>query len=520
MAAAAAMSQTLRSAEVTFTHHKPVEAWRDGDRCWISPNALIGWTMPYSFVGNEATIQAEGRVVRVSGQTISGKYVLPLHEIAEQLGAEMSWEAGKDRLLILGQARFITVRQGKVSFDSTLAGQPTLTALESPNRLVVDLKGIKLGNGCKTDLDATARVGQYTPDTVRIVIITSEKPSAHEVQATRSFSLQYSEPGAVPINVTPPPVITPKPVQLAAPSGKPWSTAGPFSLIRETDRTVQLSLSLATPLQAPPGFTRIDANTVELTLPFANYVAAASPIGSSVITAFEPTTDERGSKVRIRTSRPLGVEFSTTPKAILISMTKPLVGDGKLAGKTVVIDPGHGDHDSGAQSTNKKVYEKNLALNISKLAAQELAEQGATVIMTRKSDIFIPLKERAEIANRNNADFFISVHINSNKTAKTSGSISFYHGNSQVGQVLAVCMQDELKKIKSIPSIGVWSDFRIYKNDGFAVLRHSKMPAVLLELGFINHPNDVVALQSPEYQQAAAKAIVQGLKVYLGDARP
>lgn len=520
MAAAAAMAQSLRPAEVTFTHHKPTEAWRDGDRCWISPNALIGWGMPYSFIGNDATIQAEGRVLRVVGQTVSGRYVLPLHEIAEQLGAEMTWEAGKDRLLILGQARFITVRQGKLSFDATLAGQPTLTTMEAPNRLVVDLKGVKMGNGCKLDLDATARVGQYTPDTVRIMIMTTDKPATPTFQATRSFSLQYTDANALPTNVTAPPDITPKPpVQQTSPSGKPWTSAGPFSLVKETERAVQLSLALASPLSSPPGFKRVDPLTVELTLPFAKYVAPAQPLGSESITAFEPVEEANGTKLRIRMARPLGIEFSTTQKAIVINMTKPLVGDGKLAGKTVVIDAGHGDHDSGAQSTNKKVLEKNLTLTISKLTAQELAEQGATVIMTRKTDTFIPLKERAEIANRNNADFFISIHINSNKTAKTSGSISFYHGNSQVGQVLAVCIQEELKKISSVPSIGVWSDFRIYKGEGFSVLRNSKMPAVLLELGFINHPRDVVAMQTPEYQAAAAQAIVRGLKVYLGDAR-
>lgn len=478
--------------------------------------------MPYSFIGNDATIQAEGRVVRVTGQNVSGKFVLPLHEIAGQLGADLMWESGKDKVSILGQARFITVRQGKVSFDTTLAAQPTVTLMESPSRLVIDLKGVRLGNGCKQDLDATARVAQYTPDTVRINIVTNEKPDISSFSASRTFSLQYS--GDVqPITAPPitPPVITPK-VLTPIPQGnlKPWTNAGPFTLVRETDRAVQLSLVLQSPLGAAPGFKRIDPLTIELSLPNARYVSPTQPLGSPSITAFEPVEDAAGTKLTIRLARPLGVEFSTTGKAILISMIKPLIGDGKLAGKTVVLDAGHGDHDPGAKSLNKQVSEKNLTLAIAKLTAQELAEQGATVIMTRKTDIFHPLKERAEIANRNNADFFISIHINSNKTNKTSGSISFYHGNSQIGQVLAVCMQEELKKIPSVPGIGVWSDFRIYKNDGFAVLRHSKMPAVLLELGFINHPRDVVALQTPEYQLAAAKAIVKGLKVYLGDAQP
>lgn len=518
MVAAAAMSQTLRPAQVTFTYHKPIEGWRDGDKSWISPNALIGWGMAYSFIGNDATIQAEGRTLRVTGQTVAGKFVLPLNEISDQLGAEMHWDGPKDKVSILGQARFVTVRQGKISFDTTLAAEPTVTTMQSPRRIIVDLKGVRLGNGCKQDLDASARVAQYTPDTVRIMVVTAEEFEAPILNPTRAFEIQYSTSIAPPTNLTTPPEIIPKPISTAP--GKTWTQAGPFVLAKETDRSIQLALNLTTPLGAAPGFRRIDPLTIELFLPTAHYIAPPQPLGSPSITAFEAAEDESGTRITIRMTRPLGVEFSTTSKAILISMTKPLVGNGKLTGKTVVVDAGHGDHDPGAKSLSKTVLEKNLTLAIAKLTAQELTEQGATVIMTRKTDTFIALKERAEIANRNNADFFISIHINSNKTNKTSGSISFYHGTSQVGQVLALCIQEELKKIPSVPGIGVWSDFRIYKNDGFAVLRHSKMPAVLLELGFINHPRDVVALQTAAYQKAAAEAIVRGLKVYLGDAQP
>ncbi len=521
MAAAAAVAQSLRPAEVTFTHHKPVEAWREGDRCWVSPNALITWGLPYTFTGNDATIQAEGRTLRLTGRTTDGKFLLPLEEIASQLGAELVWDSKKDAVSVVGQARFVTVRNGKVLIDTTLATKPIITFQEAPNRIVVDLKGARMGNGCKLDLDGTARAAQYTPDTIRVVIVTNERPTLSEFQPTRSFNLLYSlNPATEPTNITPP-EITPKPIQNTAPAGAPkvWTTAGPFVLVKETEKAVQLSLSLTGPLSAAPGFKRIDPLTIQLTLPYAHYTAPPQPIGSPSLTAFEPVENETGTVLTIRLARPLGVEFSATPKAMIINMVKPAVGNGRLAGKTVVIDAGHGDHDSGARAPDKTANEKDLTLTISKLTAEELTKEGATVIMTRKSDIFIALKERAEIANRNSADFFISIHINSNKTAKTSGSISFFHGTDQIGQVLAVCMQEELNKLP-IPGIGVWSDYRIYKNDGFAVLRHSRMPAVLLEMGFINHPKDLANLKTASYQQAAAKAIVKGLKVYLGDAKP
>lgn len=522
MAAAAAVAQSLRPAEVVFTHHKPVEAWREGDRCWISPNALIGWGLPYTFTGNDATIQCEGRTLRLSGRTSDGKFLLPLDEIAAQLGAELSWDPKKDSVSLLGTARFITVRNGKVTVESTLSTQPEVTTMDSPSRIVVDLKGLKMGNGCKLDLDASARAAQYTPDTVRIMIVTNERPTLGEFKPTRSFNLLYSLNPVTPTENIKPPEIIPQPpkTNLTTPAPKVWTTAGPFVLVKENDRAVQLSLGLTAPLSAAPNFKRIDPLTLELTLPYAHYEAPPQPIGSPSLTAFEPVENETGTVLTIRLARPLGVEFSTTAKAVTINMVKPEVGNGRLAGKTVVIDAGHGAHDSGAKSNDKATFEKDLTLSIAKQTAEEMAKEGATVIMTRKTDVFIELKERAEIANRNNADFFVSIHINSNKTAKTSGSISFYHGTNSISQVLAVCMQEELKKLPGIPGIGVWSDYKIYKNDGFSVLRNSKMPAVLLEMGFINNANDIAALKSPNYQSAAAKAIVKGLKVYLGDAKP
>lgn len=519
MAAAAAVAQSLRPAEVSYTFHAPVRAWKQGDKCWVSPNDLIGWGWPYSFVGNEATMQAEGRTIKISGQTIEGKFLLPLDEIASQLGAEADWTPGKDSMAILGQARFATVRQGKITLDSTLAGSATVTFADGPSRIIVDLKGIRLGNGCKLDLDASARIAQYSPDTVRIVVVTNEKPTLGRLDPTRTFNLLYSlTPQTEPTDTTPPPIV-PKNDQAGA-VPKPWTTAGPFSLLQESAKAVQLSLALPQTLGGAPGFKRVDPLTLELYLPYAHYTAPEKPLGSPSITAFEAVEDLTGTRVTIRMVRPFGVEFSTTPRAILVNMVKPSVGDGRLAGKTVVIDAGHGDNDPGAKSLDKTVLEKNLTLSIAKLTAAEMTSEGATVIMTRKTDTFIELKERANIANRNNSDFFISIHINSNKSNTTSGSISFFHGQNQISQVLAMCMEEELKKIPYIPGIGVWSDFKIYKNDGFSVLRNSKMPAVLLELGFINHPRDLAALQKPEYQAAAAKAIVKGLKVYLGDAKP
>ncbi len=89
----------------------------------------------------------------------------------------------------------------------------------------------------------------------------------------------------------------------------------------------------------------------------------------------------------------------------------------KLSLNTIVIDPGHGGHDSGCISYGSDVYEKDICLKIAKKLGKKLKDSlpGVTVIFTRTEDIFIPLWKRADIANQNNADLFISVHCNAHK---------------------------------------------------------------------------------------------------------
>jgi N-acetylmuramoyl-L-alanine amidase len=137
--------------------------------------------------------------------------------------------------------------------------------------------------------------------------------------------------------------------------------------------------------------------------------------------------------------------------------------------------------------------------------------------MTRNTDVFLPLAERPAIANRNNAHLFVSVHINSSAVAnKNSGTITFYHRQDPIGQLLAEAIHRELVKVSALPNIGVWSDSRIYRT-GFAVLRGAKMPGVLLELGFINNEKDRERMKTPQFQKASAEAVVRGIRKFLGD---
>jgi N-acetylmuramoyl-L-alanine amidase len=135
--------------------------------------------------------------------------------------------------------------------------------------------------------------------------------------------------------------------------------------------------------------------------------------------------------------------------------------------------------------------------------------------MTREGDTFVGLSERPKVARDNNADIFISVHYNSTgKDNSVSGTMTFYHQTDPDDQILAACIHPELVAVSGLPDKGIITDRRIY-NSGFAVLRTAPMPAVLLELAFINHSADRAQIVKPEWQQAMAEAAVRGIKRFV-----
>lgn len=137
--------------------------------------------------------------------------------------------------------------------------------------------------------------------------------------------------------------------------------------------------------------------------------------------------------------------------------------------------------------------------------------------MTRTTDVFVPLERRARIANESKADFFISIHINSNRKPNSqNGSITFHHKSNAASRIFAKAIHDGLARTTGIRSIGVWSDTRIYQS-GFAVLRLTRMPGALLELGFVNNDRDRAIMTRPDFSVKVAAGILQGILEYLGD---
>lgn len=305
-------------------------------------------------------------------------------------------------------------------------------------------------------------------------------------------------------------------------SSAPAVPVGPPQLTVESQDSLTLSMALSAPLQESPRVARPEPSTIEVTLPNADLKLSPDfKLDTESVSSVRTRKVGPNSVLTLHCSRPMGAEVVVNGTMVQVRLLKPRVGNGKLAGKTIVVDPGHGGRDTGCFSPDRTVFEKDLTLSMGKLVAQRLAEDGATVILTRKTDYLTPLEERPKIANRNNADFFISIHVNSlSIDNKVSGTRTYYHNNYKISQLLGECLQSEIVKVSGLPDKGVQSDTSLYTS-GFSVLRGTErsIPAVLIEVGFINHTVDRTAMLQPEFQLTFALAIERGLKVYLGDEK-
>ncbi len=226
--------------------------------------------------------------------------------------------------------------------------------------------------------------------------------------------------------------------------------------------------------------------------------------------------------------------------------------------KILVLDAGHGGKDSGA--TGQKAKEKDIVLAIT-LKVGTYVEQNlpnVQVIYTRKTDEFIPLDKRADIANKNNADLFISIHANSNKSNKPVGTETYTmglhktQGNFEVAQkensvivleedyhtkyegfdpnssesyiIFSLMQNTYLEKSLNMASY-VQEEFREkakrtdrgVKQAGFLVLWNTSMPSILVEVGFVSHPDEEKYLLSESGQDYLASSIYRAIKKYFAN---
>jgi N-acetylmuramoyl-L-alanine amidase len=291
----------------------------------------------------------------------------------------------------------------------------------------------------------------------------------------------------------------------------------------------------------PAGATSKEAGTMEAaTLSEPEIKATSKPTTSPTFQAVSPRS-RRGKKARAKQAsltshkaKPTAQGEQTLIRALGLKIGK------------IVVDAGHGGHDVGTigpDGLTEKALVLDVALRLGKLLENRM---GAEVVYTRDDDTFVPLETRTAIANKEQADLFISIHANSSRDPDARGVETYYLNFTQSPDALEVAarenavseksiheLQDLVKKIALKEKIeesrefaadvqkSLWSAAgkgtrnRGVKKAPFIVLIGANMPSILAEISFLSNPGDEHKLQTPEYREKIAEALYRGVSKYV-----
>jgi len=408
----------------------------------------------------------------------------------------------------------------------------------NPDRLWIDLVGTRLHPNLakrafpvEGGLLEQVRIAQNRDDVVRVVLDFKEV-SEHQV-----FFLE--DPARLVIDVRGRALPRGRVAQAPANAGAAEPTAAaspPTAAAGETDaasealrapsRAVDGMLSPAPPAETRPPITiaGVDRLPAPATAPKRATATPAPPASpeTPLATPEAPLANRAGS---YSLARQLG-----------------------LGARRIVIDAGHGGHDPGTigpRGLQEKDVVLDVALRLERMVRKEL---GTEVVLTRGSDVFIPLEERTAIANSKGADLFVSIHANASRSANARGIETYFLSFARTPHAEAVAarenaistatlkdLQNLVKAITLNSKLAESRDLaasiqesmvsavreqhpvpdRGVHSAPFYVLIGANMPAILAEIAFVTHPEDEKRLRTPEYREVLARSLLRGLRAYL-----
>lgn len=193
-----------------------------------------------------------------------------------------------------------------------------------------------------------------------------------------------------------------------------------------------------------------------------------------------------------------------------------------VSGKTIVLDAGHGQPDSGAENSTG-LTEENINLKITKKVQSLLEQSGCNVVLTRSDENGIydldsktlrekkvsDIKNRVKIGNESSADAFVSIHLNKIEQSQYYGWQTFFKTNNEKSEQLAKSIQEELNS-----SIQKENKREALKITGKYIIEHVEIPITIVECGFLSNPEEAELLQQDEYQNKLAWGIYNGIMDY------
>jgi N-acetylmuramoyl-L-alanine amidase len=196
------------------------------------------------------------------------------------------------------------------------------------------------------------------------------------------------------------------------------------------------------------------------------------------------------------------------PSRELPPVSLPDIGDRR---PIVVLDPGHGGRDPGAVGI-RSLREVDIVNTVSFRVRELLEQEGVRVVMTRSDNRTLELEQRVQVAERANANLFVSIHANAISMSRPDvNGMETFHTSAQ-GRVLATALLNSMLEATGSPSRGV-------KTARFYVIRNTSMPSALVEMGFVTGAEDAPRMETAEYRELLARAIARGILLYIRENR-
>ena len=255
--------------------------------------------------------------------------------------------------------------------------------------------------------------------------------------------------------------------------------------------------------------------SVEIILPFSSekYDDDNVKVRDGLIDEIEIIKTPLDTKIRIQFTRSIEYELLSDTLTDEVKFSFKRDSNVKTSDRVIVIDAGHGGKDPGASSPNK-VREKDLNLVMALKLESALKVLGYNVVMTRTTDVAVGLYDRPALANEINADIFVSMHANSTGNSAVSGIEVLYSptvsgSNKALEQFpLGRIVMDEILKATGGKERGV------IKRADLVVLNRTKMPAILVETGFLSNANEEKLITNESYQNKMVQGIINGIDSY------
>jgi N-acetylmuramoyl-L-alanine amidase len=447
--------------------------------------------------GANFTVERETRSLSPAAVVSDREVVAPLEPLFDALDATMNWDPKAQTGTVWGQVLKLEAHGDDagvaITMVTSLPSQPSLQSLKSPRKAFVDLPGTLLGNWRETTYVNEAgvlrlRCAQYTkqPPTTRIVTdLRAEGPAP-------SFERRQDGCGG-------------RLIFGKLQGDEPLLNRACPKLLKVLSGCPDRDTAIVTAFVSDPVDPEYDIlrqpYRVLVDLPGIDMPGASTDLAEGLPFVENLRLLEQGRLVLyMKELVPFTIRKLTSPERLQIIFKRET-----LAGKKIMIDAGHGGIDPGARG--RSLQEKTVNLDVAKRTASRLALMDAQPYLTRDNDVLIDLYARPRMTNELPADLFVSIHCNAAARRDVGSGTQTYYCHPQ-SKELAIVMQDALAPALKRKDGGV-------HQARFCVVRETQIPAILVELLFIDNQNEEALLTKPEVRQSAAMAICEGIRRYL-----